>query len=173
MTFWIPDQSPDNPNAFSLSVSPACCVGPPDKQFYMGGVGFGTAIEALERATDKPLLWANIQFLTQTLSGATVDIDIDIPVNGRNVAQAIATVSDGERILHRTAAGLGGRDMKATAQFVSMPDVPVPDDCPSKDTDHFVQQDNLLTQFERTYPRGKWTKRVLNISGCVRWAAFR
>ena len=50
MSFWVPDQSSSDPNAFELCVTRECCVGRPDKQFYMGGVGFGTAIKALERA---------------------------------------------------------------------------------------------------------------------------
>ena len=149
MTFWVSKQSSKDAEVFSLVVSPECCVGPPDQQFYMGGVGFGTAIDALERATNKPLLWATVQFISQTLSGATVDIDIDIPVNGRNVAQACATISDNGRLLHRTMAALGSRDSQVQETFCAMPDIPDPMSCPIKENDAFVQDGNLLCQFER------------------------
>ena len=149
MAFWSPDQVADREMTYRLQVGPECCVGPPDRQFFMGGAGFATAIEALERATDKKLLWANIQFLTQTFCGATVDIDVEVPVYGRNVTQAIATVSEGGRVLHRTAASLGGRDVPLQQQFVTMPGVPDPDDCLDKEADAFGASDNLIGQFER------------------------
>eukprot|EP00439_Symbiodinium_sp_Y106_P089738 s1_g2274.t1 len=115
----------------------------------MGGAGFATAIEALEEATGKTLLWANIQFLQQTFLGASVDIEVDVPVDGRSVAQAIATVREGDRVLHRTAAGLGAREAALVQQFAAMPTVPEPDLCPEKEEDAFGTGDNLIGQFER------------------------
>jgi len=40
---------------FPLPVARDLCVGPPERQFLMGGVGLGCAIAALEQATERPL----------------------------------------------------------------------------------------------------------------------
>jgi len=153
MAFWIPQASPDDRCRFQLNVTAACCVGPADTQFFMGGVGFATAIAALEQATDKPLLWASVQFLSQTVAGACVDIDVDITLPGRNITQAMATVSDGGRVLHRTMAALGARSEPTRQQFLSMPDVPSPTSCPVKADNAYAQEGNLLTRFERRTAR--------------------
>jgi hypothetical protein len=52
-------------------------VGPPERQFMMGGVGLGSAIMALEQATGRPLIWG-------THAGA--DHCEDSGVNGRGIA---------------------------------------------------------------------------------------
>ncbi|MCG8577415.1 MAG: thioesterase family protein, partial [Flavobacteriales bacterium] len=82
-----------------------------------------------------------------------VDVEIEVPINGRSIAQAVATVRDGERILHRTAAGLGQRESQLVQQFAVMPDVPAPDACVQKREDAFGQDGNLLAQFDRRTAR--------------------
>lgn len=115
----------------------------------MGGVAMAAAIDALERATSKPLLWATIQFLNHGFLGDEIDINVEPVGGGRNVTQMMASLSKGNMVLQRVFGALGERPNGKGDVFVSMPEVPAPDDCPAKADDTFGRPDNLLAQFER------------------------
>jgi len=118
-----------NPRRFTLPVTNDVCVGPPERLFMMGGVGLGSAIAALERATARPLVWATAQYLSFAQPGSVVDIDVHVPVSGRNVTQARVISHVGEREIITVNAALGERADQPLAQFAKMPAVPRPGDC--------------------------------------------
>ena len=138
------------PGHFTYRAGPQACVGPDaSHQFYMGGVAMATAVDALERHFEKPLLWATIHFLNHGMLGDDVTLSVEAVSGGRSVVQAMAEMRRGTQVLHRTLAALGARDGEPDRAFVAMPAVPPPQDCPVKADDAFADATNLLAQFER------------------------
>jgi acyl-CoA thioesterase len=121
--------STHNPMRFYLPVVQDVCVGPPDRQFMMGGVGLGSAVTALERATGRPLIWATAQYLSFARPDSIVDIDVHIPVTGRTITQARVVSHVGETEIITVNAALGARPGQASEQYAKMPAVPLPEDC--------------------------------------------
>ena len=97
-----------------------------------GGAGLGACIEALERTTDRPVVWATAQYLSFARAPAVLDIEVTEAVRGHQISQARAVgYVGGEEILTVNAA-LGRRTLDLTGQWAVMPDVPPPDDCPPR-----------------------------------------
>lgn len=115
------------PLRYGFKVTPPAVVGPPDRPFMMGGVGLGSAIEALEHATGRPLIWATAQFLSHAAPGSFVEISVDIDVKGRRVTQARATVSLDDRVILWISAALGAVTGREPTTFIKAPEVPGPD----------------------------------------------
>ena len=147
--FWQAQQNADTPSRFTYRAPPIACVGPGNKQFFMGGVGMATHIDALQRFFDKPLLWATIQFLNHGMMGDDMVLDVETVSGGRNVVQAMVTMRRDDVVLHRSLAALGQRGGEADRAFVTMPEVAPPDKCPEKAPDLFANDENLIGQFER------------------------
>jgi acyl-CoA thioesterase len=134
---------------FTYTAPPEACVGPDERQFFMGGAAMAVAIDALQQTADKPLLWATIQFLNQGVLGETFEIDVETLGGGRNVSHLQATLRRDDTVLQRTIAALGARTGEPDKQFFAMPDVPPPDDCPPKRDDAYGRPGNLIGQFDR------------------------
>lgn len=149
MQFWQAQQDAEQSARFSFTAPPMACVGPPDNQFYMGGVGMATHVDALERYFDKPLLWATIHFLTHGMLGDDMSLEIEPVGGGRNVVQAMSTMRRGDDVLHRCMAALGQRGNEPDKVFAAMPEVKPPQQCPEKAADVFASDENLIGQFER------------------------
>ncbi|WP_300379265.1 acyl-CoA thioesterase II [Henriciella sp.] len=123
-------QSTHNPHRWYLPVEERLCVGPPGKKFLFGGVGLATAVTALERTTERPCIWATSQYLSFANPGHVVDVDVRAPVVGKNITQARVLAHVGEREIFTANAAVGARDSDQSHQWLTMPDVPAPDDCP-------------------------------------------
>ena len=128
---WI-DLQPAGANALSLDLSPPVCVGPADRLFMFGGVGLGASLEALERATGRPVVWASAQYESYARPGETVLFSVDERVRGNQVSQARVTATAGEREVLTVVSALGQRDMDTRGQWTLAPRVPPPDDCPAR-----------------------------------------
>jgi acyl-CoA thioesterase len=137
-----------NPMRFHFPVETAAVVGPPERQFMMGGVGLGSAIVALEQATGRPLIWATAQYLSFAPPGSVVDIDVHVPVAGNTVTQARVISHVGEREIITVNAALGSREGQPSEQYVTMPDVPPPDECPAH-TSYFAESEDLITRLDQ------------------------
>ena len=149
--FWSPQLSLNNENKFKLLASPQACVGPAGHEFIMGGVAQAAAIEAAEIVADKPLLWSTIQFVNAGLLNQSIDIEVEVLGGGRSISQVLVTLMADGTLLQTMSAALGGRE-GTERQFVSMPTVVAPEDCPIRtDLDHNNDQD-LIAQFERRVP---------------------
>jgi acyl-CoA thioesterase II len=119
-----------NPHRWYLPLTPGLCVGHAPNEFMYGGVGLGSAVAALELTTERPLIWATAQYLSFARPGEAVDLDVWIPVQGRETTQArvISHVRDKE-ILTVNAA-LGRKPADVSQCWRVMPQVPPPQDCP-------------------------------------------
>ena len=148
MAFWSPQPSVKDERKFELVASEQACVGPAGYEFIMGGVAQAAAIEAAEIVSGKPLLWSTIQFVNAGLLNQSIDIEVELLGGGRSISQVLVTLSANDTVLQTLTAALGGRQ-GSERQFVNMPQVAPPEDCPVKtDLDHNNDQD-LIAQFER------------------------
>ena len=97
-----------------------------------GGCGLAAAVEAMERVTARPLVWATAQYLSYARAPAVVDIDVVIEVEGHNTTQARAVGRVGDDEIFTVNAALGARRSDFEGQWAIRPDVPAPDDCPAR-----------------------------------------
>jgi acyl-CoA thioesterase len=136
----------DDPDLWHLPVVPALCSG---RGALFGGCGLGAAIEALERSTDRPLVWATAQYLSYARPPSVVDIAITEIVRGHRSSQARAVARvDGEEIFTVNAA-LGRRDFPLSGSWAIRPDVPSPGSSPPRETlprHHGTIMDRLRTR---------------------------
>ncbi|MCB0972051.1 MAG: thioesterase family protein [Acidimicrobiales bacterium] len=115
-----------NPYRWVLPVTPGLSTG---GGFLFGGCGLGAAIEAMERTTGRPLVWATAQYLSYATPGSTVDVDVTVAVEGRQSSQARAVGHVADREIFTVNAALGARDLPVDQTFVAPLDVPPPDEC--------------------------------------------
>lgn len=115
------------PTRFTLVARPTLCT---PFGFLYGGSGIAASIEAAERTTERPLQWITTQFIGSPPPESIIDLNVVVSANGRATTQAhvIASVQ-GEPVFaslcaHTVRPSGDGR------QFVDMPEVPAPDDCP-------------------------------------------
>jgi acyl-CoA thioesterase-2 len=94
-----------------------------------GGCGLAAAMEAMERTTARPTVWATAQYLSFARPRSVVDIEVVAMVTGHHTSQAraIGRVED-EEILVVNAA-LGRRPLEFAGQWAARPAVPPPDAC--------------------------------------------
>ena len=118
-----------NPHRWYLPVTPSVCVGPPDKLFMFGGIGLASAVAAMERTCERPLIWATAQYLSYARPGSVVDIDVWTPVEGKYNTQArvVSHVDDKEIIT--VNAALGKRDSPYSQHWTDRPEAPPPEEC--------------------------------------------
>ncbi|MCB1029066.1 MAG: thioesterase family protein [Microthrixaceae bacterium] len=115
-----------NPNRWFLPVAPGLAT---LGRFLFGGAGLGAAILALERTTERPVVWATAQYLSYAMIDEIMDLDVTIPAAGRHTAQARVVGHVGDREILTVNAALGERELEQTGQWATMPEVPGPDDC--------------------------------------------
>lgn len=119
----------------------------------MGGVGMAAAIEALERWSEKPLLWSTIQFISHGMLDEGFTLALKRMGGGRRIIQASAELLRGDDVLQHSVAALGARGPEDNHQFARMPDVAPPEDCDAKQDDLMQRPGNLIDQFERRIAR--------------------
>ncbi|CAN5604577.1 thioesterase family protein [soil metagenome] len=141
-----------NPNRWYLPVVPHLCTW---HGFLFGGCGLGAAIEALERTTDRPLVWATAQYLSYARPPSTMDIDVTVPVEGSTVSQARAVAHVGDTEILNVNAALGHRDLDHRGQFVDMPEVPPPVDCELRPSRAEDDRDTIMRRIELRLARGR------------------
>jgi acyl-CoA thioesterase len=119
-----------NPHRYYLPVTMDLCAGIPERRFLFGGVGLAAAISAMERACERPVIWATAHYLAFALPGSVVDLDVWVPVEGNKISQAsVVEHIDDQKIITVNAA-LGDRGDDYADQWLSRPDVPAPLECP-------------------------------------------
>ena len=114
---------------YVLPVMPPATVGPEGAPHVMGGVALGAAIDAMELASDQPILWANIQFLSPTQHAEELAVSCEQCGGGQSVGQWMADISVNGRPTHRISAALGAREPSEQTIFAKAPSMPSPDDC--------------------------------------------
>jgi acyl-CoA thioesterase-2 len=101
-------------------------------KFLFGGCGLASGLVALEEAGARPTIWATAQYLSYAPLGARVTVKTDLAVVGHRVTQARATASAEGREILTVNAALGTGELSSPTPWVTMPDVPAPEDCPPR-----------------------------------------
>jgi acyl-CoA thioesterase len=133
---------------FLADVPEPLCVGPPDRQFLFGGIALAAAIEAMERRTGRPAIFASAQFLTQARPSDPLRLEAGIVADGRLVRQCGVTAwQQGAPFLHVHGA-CGGRDDAVEYRGAAMPVVPPPDACAGRSVARRLSSNlNALLEF--------------------------
>jgi acyl-CoA thioesterase II len=116
-----------NPFRFHLPVRPGLAT---FNRFLFGGAGLGAAVEALETATNRPVVWATAQYLSYARVDSVVDLDVKVVVSGHHTTQARVTGHVADTEIFTVNAALGSRDIEASGEFAERPTAPPPLDCP-------------------------------------------
>jgi acyl-CoA thioesterase II len=124
--------------------------------FLYGGSGIAASIEAAERVVGRPLVWITTQFIGTPVPGDVVDLRVEVAASGRATTQAQVVGSVGDRVVFTSLCAHTERPAGDEAQFVTMPDVPGPDDCASM-LEPFVQEvhGSFFDSLERRVARGE------------------
>lgn len=133
---------------FILPVMPPATVGPEGAPHVMGGVALAAAVDALELASEQPLLFAAIQFLAPTTHAEELSISCEQYGGGQAVGQWFAEIRSGGRLVQRVNAALGAREPSEQTLFATMPDVPGPEECEVLDRQAWGAPGTLSDQFE-------------------------
>lgn len=115
-----------NPYRWHLPVRPRLCT---PERFLFGGCGLSAAIAALEGTTERPIVWATAQFLSYANTDEVVDLDVTIPVSGRNSTQARITGHVADREIFTVNAALGSRPPDIDQSYTAPIEVPDPEAC--------------------------------------------
>ena len=143
-----------NPHRWFMPVEPGICVGPPGNLFMFGGIGLASAVAAMERTCQRPLIWATAQYLSYARPGSIVDIDVWTPVEGKYNTQArvVSHVDDKEIIT--VNAALGKRDSPYSQHWTDRPEAPPPEDCDA--SEHWrASGEGLHTRMEVRVVKGR------------------
>jgi acyl-CoA thioesterase len=141
-----------NPHRWYLPVAQKLCTW---HEFLFGGCGLGAAIEALERTTGRPVVWATAQYLSYARPPSILDIDVTIPIEGRSVSQARAVGHVGDTEIFTVNAALGDRDIRVRGQLSAMPVVPSPEDCPARPHRFADDKDSIARRLDLRLALGR------------------
>ncbi len=133
-----------NPHRWYLPVVPGISTG---MQFMFGGCALGAAIEAMERTTGRPMVWATGQYLSYAHPPDILDIDVTVAAEGRQITQARAVGHVGDREIVTVNAALGARDEELSGTWSTPPDVPPPSACPPRSL-RMPGEDSIMSRIE-------------------------
>jgi len=98
--------------------------------FLYGGAALAASIESLEAFTERPLVLATCQFNNFAKAGSVLNFITEESVRGRNVCHANLTATIGAEPAFKTLATFGYSDIETQTQWVGMPNLDKPEDCP-------------------------------------------
>ena len=119
-----------------------------------GGVGLGAAVEAMVQHTGRPLVWATAQYLAFARPPSVVDIEVVDAAVGHKTSQVRATGHVGDFEILTVNAALGTRHFPYEGSWAEMPEVPAPEECPSRVTDERMRG-RLMSRMEMRIARGR------------------
>lgn len=94
-----------------------------------GGAPLAGAVELVEESFGMATRWATIRFLHGAAIGDDLVVTARVDVDGRSTKHCTVTGVTDDRVVFEVMLGIGsGRDGAMTAQYLSMPDAPEPDD---------------------------------------------
>lgn len=94
-----------------------------------GGAGLAAGIQAIERTTGRPAVWATGQYIARTEPGEVMDLEVTIPSQGYTVSQGRMVGHIGDREIITVLAAVGQRPEISRAIWANPVDVPGPDEC--------------------------------------------
>jgi len=124
-------------------------------RFLFGGCGLGAGIEAMERATGRPCVWAAAQYLSYAPVGSVVDLEVILAVTGHHMSQArcIGRVDDSE--IFTVNAALGRRALEQAGLWAQPPDVPPPSASTRRDLPRWEVGETIMSRVETLIAHGR------------------
>jgi acyl-CoA thioesterase II len=141
----------DEPHRWRLPVTRAVSSG---MGALFGGVGLAAAVEAMERHTGRPLVWAAAQYLSFARQPSVVDIEVVDAAVGHKTSQVRATGHVGDLEIFTVNAAMGTRQFPAGGEWAVPPEVPPPDACPAREMDE-RHQGTLMSRLDMRIARGR------------------
>jgi acyl-CoA thioesterase len=123
-------QPTHNPHRWFLPVTAGISTG---GRFLFGGCGLAAAIVAMERVAERKTVWATAQYLSYAQIGDVMDVDVTVASAGHFTSQARVVGHVGDREILTVNAALGERPAEEDAQWARLPEVPSPEDCPTRE----------------------------------------
>ena len=99
--------------------------------FLYGGAALASAIESMEQLTERPTILATCQFNNFAKVGGDLSFKVEESVRGHNVCHASLRANIGEVPAFKVLASFGERSIETQAQFVEMPYLDSPENCPA------------------------------------------
>ncbi len=93
-----------------------------------GGAGLAAGVVALERAAERPVVWATGQYVSVTGSGDVIDLEVQLPAVGRTVTQGRVIGHVGDREIVTVLGAVGRRVEVFRGVWDTMPDAGRPDE---------------------------------------------
>jgi acyl-CoA thioesterase-2 len=120
----------EDPRRWSLAVTESSLTPAGAMQ---GGAVFAAAVEAMEGATGRPLVWAAGQCLSHLGYPAVAAVSVEATVTGHHTTQArVAITHDDIEVLVAIGA-LGERPFPHTSTWGTAPTAPPPRECPPRE----------------------------------------
>jgi acyl-CoA thioesterase len=143
-----------DPRHASLEVVARLCS---DELYLFGGCALAAAIATMERATDRPLVWATAQYVSFAEPKELLDVDVTVASSGHHTSQARVLGHVGEREILSVSGALGARPDRHPGQWPAMPAVPGPQESPLRERPVRPVQgdDSLLQRLEMRLARGR------------------
>ncbi len=118
----------EDPCRTSFVLAPDLCR--PDGALF-GGTALAAALAMLERASDRPALWATVQFVASAEAGERVDLQATFGARGGYIDQLQVRGTVGDRVVFEAVGSAAtGRPGGITGTGVVMPAVRPPEECP-------------------------------------------
>lgn len=96
-----------------------------------GGTGIAVATRAMAELTGRLPAWITTRFLASARAGEVVRVVATVDAAGRRSSQVSVQGTTDDRVVFDVLGACGaGADDATTGQWVEMPEVPTPDDCP-------------------------------------------
>ncbi|MCB1256868.1 MAG: thioesterase family protein [Microthrixaceae bacterium] len=115
--------------------------------FLFGGCGLGAAVSALEAECERPVIWATAQYLSFAMTGEQMDLYATIAVSGKMTTQSRVVARVGDREILTVNAALGEKPIPYDEQWVTMPEVADPEDCPLR-SDLVADGKSIMSRFD-------------------------
>ena len=119
----------EQPDHWRLPITPHICSG---IGALFGGCGLGAAIAALEAQSGRDVVWVTVQYLNFASPPSILELRVDEEVRGRQMSQSILKATNGDTTVLTAIAALGTRKAPWSGDFTSMPEVPAPEECPTR-----------------------------------------
>ena len=111
----------EDPRRWRLPVVPNLSSG---NGSLFGGAALGASIEALERVTGRPLVWATAQYLAFARPPDVVELEVDEVARGHRSSQARVLARVDGREIFTVVGALGQRELAWSGSWAVRPDVP-------------------------------------------------
>lgn len=125
----VPAAPGDHDAARRMPVTPGVCT---PLGFLFGGAALAAAVQVLEDATGRPLIWATAQYVSHVHPPTVLTFEIEPLAAGVQVTQARVTASAGGVPVVAVSAALGERPVEAGGSWLAPPDAPSPADCQAR-----------------------------------------